>query len=401
MRRYDFLIVGSGIVGLVLALKLKAKFANKEILMLDKEADSVQHGTGRNSGVIHSGIYYPQNTLRAKYCISGSKQLKNYVKENNLWIDECGKILLPSSKKSMLNIDVLLERAADNGIVAERIDKKRMLELEPNANPFFEEGIHVPFTSIVDPKEVALSIVSDVKKKGVEIIYNSEVTDIDSSQGKVSTNESSYLADVIINSAGLQAERIAKISSLKSEYSFLPFKGKYWELNSGIKLSKLLYPVPDLSLPFLGIHTVHNKDGKIYIGPSSTPVFGRENYSGSKNIKIKEALFLMFSFALKIIFNVNGLRSLALRELKLISLSGVYKEARNLLTGIKRSQLCLSEKKVGIRSQIFDKDNKSLVSDFVVKKDKRIIHILNAISPAFTASFGLADFIIENVLEDK
>ena len=106
MRRYDFLIVGSGIVGLVLALKLKAKFANKEILMLDKEADSVQHGTGRNSGVIHSGIYYPQNTLRAKYCISGSKQLKNYVKENNLWIDECGKILLPSSKKSMLNIHI-------------------------------------------------------------------------------------------------------------------------------------------------------------------------------------------------------------------------------------------------------------------------------------------------------
>ena len=369
--------------------------------MLDKEVDSVQHGTGRNSGVIHSGIYYPQNTLRAKYCVSGSKQLKNYVKENNLWIDECGKILLPSSKKSMLNIDVLLERAADNGIGAERIDKKRMLELEPNANPFFEEGIHVPFTSIVDPKEVALSIVSDVKKKGVEIIYNSEVTEIDSSQGRVSTKESVYLADVIINSAGLQAERIAKISSLKSEYSFLPFKGKYWELNSGIKLSKLLYPVPDLNLPFLGIHTVHNKDGKIYIGPSSTPVFGRENYSGYKDIKIKEAIFLMFSFALKIILNVNGLRSLALRELKLIHLSGVYKEARNLLAGIKRSQLSLSEKKVGIRSQIFDKDNKSLVSDFVVKKDKRVIHILNAISPAFTASFGLADFIIENVLENK
>ena len=401
MTRYDFLIIGSGIVGLVLALKLKQKFSKKRILMLDKELDSVQHGTGRNSGVIHSGIYYPQNTLRAKYCISGSKQLKNYVKEKNLWINECGKILLPSSKKSMRNIDVLLRRAADNGISAEKIGKKRILELEPNANPSLGEGIHVPFTSIVDPKEVARSLVNDVKKKDVELIYDSEVLEIDSSLGTVSTNESTYYADTIINSAGLQAETIAKISKFKSEYSFLPFKGKYWELKSGIKLSRLVYPVPDLNLPFLGIHTVHNRNEQIYIGPSSTPAFGRENYNGVKDIKIKEAMLLIFSFAIKIILNVNGLRSLALRELNLLFLSGVHKEAGNLLNGVKRSHLHLSEKKVGIRSQIFDKKNKSLVSDFVIRKDNKVIHILNAISPAFTASFGLADYIIVNVLDEN
>ena len=401
MTKYDYVIIGSGIVGLVLALKLKKDNSNKRVLILDKESDSIQHGTGRNSGVIHSGIYYPENTLRAKYCVSGSKQLKKYVKEKNLWINECGKILLLSSRKSIINIDILLERASNNGIFAERIDKKRILELEPHANSSFNQGIHVPFTSIVDPKEVASTIVHDIRKMGVDILYDSEVIDIDSLEGRVTTKKSSYFADIVINSAGLQADKIAKISRFKSEYSFLPFKGKYWEVDSDIKLSRLIYPVPDLDLPFLGIHTVHNKNGKIFVGPSSTPVFGRENYSGLKNIKITEALNLIFSFGLKILLNVNGLRSLAIRELKLVSLSGVYKEVKNLILGIKKSQLNLSESKVGIRSQIFDKNNKSLVSDFVIKKDNKVIHVLNAISPAFTASFGLADFIIEKIIENR
>ena len=234
--------------------------------------------------------------------------------------------------------------------VPKKLVRKEFLNLNPMLTLLLERAFtfqkdEETFTSIVDPKEVARSLVNDVKKKDVELIYDSEVLEIDSSLGTVSTNESTYYADTIINSAGLQAETIAKISKFKSEYSFLPFKGKYWELKSGIKLSRLVYPVPDLNLPFLGIHTVHNRNEQIYIGPSSTPAFGRENYNGVKDIKIKEAMLLIFSFAIKIILNVNGLRSLALRELNLLFLSGVHKEAGNLLNGVKRSHLHLSRKK--------------------------------------------------------
>lgn len=401
MINKDFIIIGAGIVGLVLGLKLKKKFPNKTILILDKEPDSISHGTGRNSGVIHSGIYYPPESLRAKYCVSGSKQLKSYVKNKNLWIDECGKILLPTNKQSLKSIEILLDRAKISGIEAKKINSKEILELEKNANPIFDIGIHVPFTSVVNPKEVAASIKNDIQKLGVEVIYNSEVTEINTEKGSVFSNGDEYQAKMIINSAGLQADTIAKISKFKSEYSFLPFKGKYWKLKKNISMSKLLYPVPNLDLPFLGIHTAHNSYGDIYLGPSSTPVFGRENYRGLINFNLIEALQISTSFIKKIILNTNGLRTLAFREFKLIFATGVFNEIKNLVNGIEKSDLKLSKNKVGIRSQIFDKKNDSLVSDFVIKKDKKMIHILNAISPAFTASFGLADYIIENIINEN
>jgi (S)-2-hydroxyglutarate dehydrogenase len=401
IEKKDFIIIGAGIVGLVLALKLKKKYPHKSILVLDKESNSIKHGTGRNSGVIHSGIYYPPGTLRAQYCVSGSKQLKSYVQEKNLWIDECGKILLPTSKKSCSSLELLLERAEKNSIYAKKVHSEEILHLEPNANPVFGEGIFIPFTSVVNPKEVAISIMEDIKDLGVEVVYNSEVTNINSKKGIVECGKSNFIGDILVNSAGLQADNISKLSGYKTDYSFLPFKGKYWEVNNNLKMSKLLYPIPNLDLPFLGIHSVHNKLGDIYLGPSSTPVFGRENYNGIKGLSIKEAFFLLLSFATKIIFNTNGLRSLAFREIKLFSLKGVLAEAKNLMTGIEKSHFKLSNTKLGIRSQIFDKKNRTLVSDFVIEKDKKVIHILNAISPAFTASFGLADYIIENIINEN
>ena len=399
--KYDFIIIGSGIVGLTLGFKLKKKHANSKILILDKERDSIQHGSGRNSGVIHSGIYYNPGSLRATLGVKGGIELKEYIKSKKLWIDECGKILLPTSKKSCSSLELLLERAEKNSIYAKKVHSEEILHLEPNANPVFGEGIFIPFTSVVNPKEVAISIMEDIKDLGVEVVYNSEVTNINSKKGIVECGKSNFFGDILVNSAGLQADNISKLSGYKTDYSFLPFKGKYWEVNNNLKMSKLLYPIPNLDLPFLGIHSVHNKLGDIYLGPSSTPVFGRENYNGIKGLSVKEAFFLLLSFVTKIVFNTNGLRSLAFREIKLFSLKGVLAEAKNLMTGIEKSHFKLSNTKLGIRSQIFDKKNRTLVSDFVIEKDKKVIHILNAISPAFTASFGLADYIIENIINEN
>ncbi|MEO1943486.1 MAG: L-2-hydroxyglutarate oxidase [Candidatus Thioglobus sp.] len=398
-KEKDFIIIGGGIVGLVLAYKIKIKFPQKTVLVIEKEKNSVSHGTGRNSGVIHSGIYYSPETLKAKYCVSGSKQLKEYVQSRNLWIDQCGKILLPTSKRSLQSLHLLMERAKSNGVEAHVLSGDQLCAMEPNCNPVYDIGIHVPFTSVVDPKEVANSILDDVIKLGGDVLYSSEVTKVDATNGYVQTPFMRYRGEVIINSAGLHADKIAGLSGFSSHYSFLPFKGKYWRFASKYKMQKLVYPIPNLDLPFLGVHTVHNKKGHVYVGPSSTPVFGRENYAGWSGLEIKEFMSLTFSFFKKILFNVNGLRDLAFRELGLLLPGGIYRESRSLVKNTNGVKLSIASEKVGIRSQIFDDQNKHLVSDFVIKRQGRIVHILNAISPAFTASFGLADMIIDEYLD--
>ena len=395
----DFIIIGGGIIGLVLGYKVKMRYPNKTVLVIEKEQNSVCHGTGRNSGVIHSGIYYPPETLRAKYCVSGSKQLKSYVIKRNLWIDQCGKILLPTSKKTVESIPLLLERANQNGVEASLMNGAELRAMEPNCHPLFDLGVHVPFTSVVDPKEVAGSILADLLELDGEILYGHKVTQANAESGAVVAGGRQFIGRVVINAAGLHADKIAGLAGLVSRYSFLPFKGKYWRLDSSIKMRKLVYPIPNLELPFLGVHTAHNRAGDVYLGPSSTPVFGRENYHALAGLQAQEALSLMVSFSKKILFNVNGLRTLGLRELRLLLPKGIQREANLLLKPSLSNKLSIAPDKVGIRSQIFDDENNHLLNDFVIQKQARIIHILNAISPAFTASFGLADRLLERYIE--
>ena len=330
--------------------------------------------------------------------MSGAQQLKQYVLDNNLWIDECGKILLPTSSESIASLDLLLDRAKLNGVDARKIYTEEILDLEPNANPVYGCGLHVPFTSVVDPKEVVSSLTMNVKKSGVSIRYDSRVTGVNSESGIVQVGKDVYTGTQIINSAGLHADNIADIAQLRTNFSFLPFKGKYWRINKHIQMKTLVYPIPNLNLPFLGVHTVHNQAGKVYVGPSSTPVFGRENYYGLRGLSFLEFWYLIISFTWKFIANTNGLRKLGMREMHLLFPKGIYKESRRLINNIEDGDLTLAREKVGIRSQIFDKEQDQLVTDFVIIKKNRVIHILNAISPAFTASFGLADLILDEYL---
>jgi len=394
----NFFIIGSGIVGLTTAIKLKKKNKNLCIIILDKEHCSTQHGSGRNSGIIHSGIYYPPNTLKAKLCVNGSKQLKNYVKEKKLWIDECGKILIPTCKETVHNLNILLNRAKKNNVEAELISNLDAEKLEPNINSNFDKAIFIPFTSIVSPKEVMKSLIKDFSEMGGKINYNEEVINIDSKQNKILTRKNSYNFDYILNCSGLQADRIAKSAGLDFDYSFLPFKGKYWRIKKNYKLNRLIYPIPDLNFPFLGVHTAHNKSNEVFLGPTSTPVFGRESYNFFNNFKLSEISELLPSFLYKIIKNQNNLRNLALREIKMLTKHGLISEIKKLIKNVEIKDLVYYEEKTGIRSQIFDNKSENLVNDFVVKKfNNNQLHVLNAVSPAFTASFAFADYLISEM----
>ena len=391
--KYDFAIIGSGIIGLTLAFKLKQKFNNSKIAIFEKEPNSISHGSGRNSGVLHSGIYYEPGSLRANLCVTGVKELKEYIKSENLWINECGKLLLPTSEYSYSNLENLFNRAKKNGVEINKIKNEEIKRIEPNTNCQFEYGLHVPFTSVADPKEVSRSLIENLKKMNVEINYNSKILKI--SEQKLFTQNNTIEAGHIFNCAGLFADEIAKNSNLEFRYSFLPFKGKYWKItNKNFKLNHLVYPIPDLRYPFLGLHSSHNRHGDFYIGPSSTPVFGREQYNGILGDNLKESISLIFNFSKKIIFNENKLRTLALQELSLLTKRGFFNQIKKMFNNINPDDLELSDQKVGIRSQIFDPQSKNLVNDFVVINQKNTTHVLNAISPAWSASFAFADHLI-------
>ncbi len=393
----DFIIIGSGIIGLTLAYKLKKKYPDCKITILEKETNSISHGSGRNSGVIHSGIYYQPGSLRAKLCVSGSVELKNYIKKNNLWIHECGKILVANADTSYGNLDFLYDRGIKNGVKIERITKEEAEKLEPNLKSSYPYCLFVPFTSIADPKEVSSCLIKELKDLGVNILYGEKVLNIIDQNQVVITNVGKYSFKHIFNCAGLGADILARNSNIKFRYSFLPFKGKYWKVkNTEFKLNHLVYPIPDLEYPFLGLHSSMDKDGNYYLGPSSTPVFGREAYDGFFNSNLKEFLELFFSFFKKIIFNENQLRTLAFKEFKIIFKSGFLSEVNKMFKNLKTSDLEVTNKKIGIRSQIFDPNSKTLVNDFVILHEKYSTHIINAISPAWSASFAFADHIIEN-----
>ena len=396
MNTCDLVVIGGGVVGLTIAREWLLRYPKSDVVVLEKEQNSVAHGSGRNSGVVHSGIYYTEGSLRAQLCVSGCQLMRDYVSERGLWIDNCGKLLVPPSESALGSMQVLLDRGRANGVEIHQLTGKEALELEPHVNPQFDQALFVPITSVVNPKEVVERIKKDVIDTGGVIHYNASAGSIDSKCGTVQTSVGTFESPTVVNAAGLFADQVAKRAGLKTRYSFQPFKGKYWKhKNTHFKMRRLVYPVPDLDLPFLGVHTAHNSHGEVYFGPSSTPVIGRENYEGFKGISWLDGLNLSASLVKKFFCNTNGLRALALREMRLIGLEGVSNELSKIVSGIGPDDLERSLAKVGIRSQIFDTDSQHLVNDFIVVQDDKTIHILNAISPAFTASFAFARYVLD------
>ena len=394
-------IIGSGVVGLTLAYEITSHDPEYEITIFEKEDNSIRHGTGRNSGVIHSGIYYTPNSLRSKLCIQGSRLMKKFIEEHNLYLNPCGKLLLPRYSNDLESLDFLFNRSKEVGVNAIKLNsKEEILKIEPNCNPQFDHALFIKDTAIGDPKEVSAKLLELLNQRKVSILYHHEVSKLISDKGAVYVKDALFEFDLVINAAGLYADQIAKISNLKTNYSSLPFKGKYWSVKTSnpSELPKtLLYPVPNLAHPFVGIHTVYDKNGNFYLGPSSTPVFGKEAYKPFQKFKFIEFVTLVIKFVAKILKNENKLRNLAVSEFRNLFLSHIKKSTEVYFKN--SSNIILNEsKKVGIRSQIFDNKSKTLFNDFVVIKQNKTVHILNAISPAWTSSFAMAKYINYNFI---
>jgi (S)-2-hydroxyglutarate dehydrogenase len=401
MPAADFLIVGAGVVGLTIACELKRRHPAASVTILEKEARAGLHSSGRNSGVLHTGIYYPLDSLKAKLCSAGASELAAYCAERNLPLNRIGKVLIPVAPADGPQLEVLATRAAANGIICEKLDDLQLAVLEPETRSATGAALWVPGTAVGDPPSVMTALVHDADRAGITLHYNAECVAFDARARAVTLQGGKRFAyHHLVNAAGLHADRVAHRLGVGAEYSLIPFKGLYWQLdpNCGLKIRHLIYPVPDLRVPFLGVHTTTSIAGHVYLGPTAVPAFGRENYRGLGGVSAGEALRISQLIVRQFIMGRDGFRRLAWQEGRRYFKRWFLAAAQGLLPRLRTEHLlCCS--KVAIRAQLYDRVSGRLVNDFVVKGGDSSTHVLNAVSPAWTSAFPFARYVVENHVE--
>ena len=393
----DFLIIGAGIIGLTLAYNLRKVFPEKEIVILDKEDGLGRHASGRNSGVLHAGFYYTPDSLKAKFTRIGNQELKNYCKEKNLKINECGKVVVAKNEEELERLHELYRRGLQNGVEVYLIDEKELKEIEPNAKTY-QLALWSPNTATVDPLEVLSALEEDLRKMDVKFFYNTPFKKWDGEY--VLSDNIKFKANKVINAAGLYADKIAKCFGFSKKYVIQPFKGLYLISRNGTPFIKRnIYPVPNLKNPFLGVHFTVTVDGKIKIGPTAIPCLWREQYNFVSKLNLVE-FFQISSWNLKLFLTNQNFRQVALEEIRKYRKSYLLDEAEKLVHQFPRNEFN-QWGKPGIRAQLLDVERGELVHDFVVEGDDFSLHILNAVSPALTASFPFTRYVVEKYILNK
>ena len=397
-KEFDILIVGAGIIGLATARALKIAFPKSEIGVLEKENEIAYHQTGHNSGVIHSGIYYAPGSQKAEFCLTGSKLLKDYCVSKNIEIDACGKLIIATDASEEKSLNNLMERGKSNGIKGlQFLSKNQIQDLEPYATG--SKGIYCPTTTIVDYKVVSQYFANDCVDLGVSIIKNSEIHSIVYSDNKtlhLETLKDTFSTKNIVNCAGLNSDRIAKMMGLDYGVKIIPFRGEYFELSENARkfVKGLIYPVPDPRFPFLGVHFTKRIDGSVEAGPNAVLSFSREGYSRFSIDLIDTFETMKFPGFWKMARkNVRTAVSEQMRSLiKPIFLNSL----RKLVPEISSKDLI--NRRAGVRAQAVDGNGK-ILQDFYLIKTKNSVHVLNAPSPAATSSMAIANHIVKTVKE--
>ena len=390
-KKFDYIVIGGGIVGLSTALKLQE--ANKKVLILEKEKDVALHQSGRNSGVLHSGIYYKPNSFKSNLCIRGRELMLEFLNLKKIPYRLEGKIVVD---EDIHKIESLYERAKSlemKGV--EVIKDSALIDKEPNSKIL--QGLFVPQAGVVDYKVVTEMMALTFKESGGEIEYFQEIIDIKDEQDSklVSSKKQTFAGDFLINCAGLFSDKVAKLDGLNPKVQIIPFRGEYYEIvnQKTDLLNNMIYPIADPDLPFLGIHLTKTVDGRIEVGPNAVLAFSREGYSWSK--------FNLFQTLETITY--KGMVKLGGRYFK-TGISEMYrslnktafvKEVNKLLPGIQANDLI--QRPSGVRAQAVSEKG-DLLDDFLFEEGTQSLHVLNAPSPAATASLAIGEYIATKVL---
>ncbi len=390
-------VVGGGILGLSSARAIAQRVPGARLLVLEKEDRIGVHQTGRASGVVHSGVYYAPGSLKARLCTQGARELIAFCAERGIPFQRCGKVIVATSDEELPRLEELHRRALANGVEgAELIGRERLAELEPHAAGV--RALHVPTTGIVDFVRVAHAYADDVRSSGGEVLLGHEVTGIDSrGSGVVVTTTSAQIeADHVVSCAGVYADRIARLSGGAAEPRIVPFRGDYYVLKPERRslVNGLVYPVPDPTFPFLGIHTTLRIDGEVWLGPNAVLAFARDGY-GRFRIRPRDLAETLAT---------RGFRRLARRHWRTGSAELVRDYSRRLFVASARKLIPdLRTEDVlpgpaGIRAQAIAPDG-TLLDDFAFEQSGRVLHVRNAPSPGATSSLVIGKTIADMAVE--
>lgn len=399
----DFLVIGAGVVGLSIARELKLRNPRRTVTVLEKEVAPGRHSSGRNSGVLHSGIYYPPTSLKARVCTAGAREMAEYCVANALPLDRRGKILVPVNEEDGAQLDVLAERAVANGVISQRISRSELAELEPEARSATGEALWVPSTAVGSAVAVMKHLAEETIAIGAEIRCSAKIVSVCAAKREVTLSDGTTIGcGHAINAAGLHADTIAHSFGAGLRYSLVPFKGLYWKLDpaAGINIRHLIYPVPDLRVPFLGVHTTTSHDGTVYLGPTAVPALGRENYRGLQGVTAVDAVRIGALLVRQYAAGRDGFRRLAWQEGRRYFKRWFAEAAQALLPRLRVEHLLPCDK-AGIRAQLYDRTTGRLLNDFVVERGVGSTHVLNAISPAWTSAFPFARYVVDQYVEQS
>lgn len=391
----DVLIIGAGIVGLATAWALLGRRPGLGVTVLEKADDVATGQTSHNSGVIHAGLYYAPGSLKARLCRAGEVATKRFCDEHGIPYKTIGKLVVATDDLEVQRMRALEERAASNGIQLERVPRPRLREMEPNVAG--QEALLSPTTGIVDYRSVARALAADVTAAGGRVVTRARVRSIEErSDGvHVEADCGSLSARTLVACAGLQADRVARMGGLDVDFRIVPFRGEYYQLPASRNdiVERLIYPVPDPALPFLGVHLTPMIDGRVTVGPNAVLGFAREGYpKGSVNLR-DVASFLTFPGLWRF---APGYLGTGLTEMRnSLSKSGYLALVHKYCPTLTVDDLLPYP--AGIRAQAIGRDGRS-VEDFLVRSTDRQLHVCNAPSPAATSALPIGQTIADQVL---
>jgi L-2-hydroxyglutarate oxidase len=377
-------IAGAGIVGLATGAELARR--GHRVTVLEKESDVAQHQTGRNSGVIHSGLYYKPGSLKATLGTAGARSMTEFAERHGIKVDICGKLVVATEQRQVPALLTLLERGRANGVPVRLISPAEARDYEPHVSCV--AALHVASTGIVDYRGVCAALAEQIRDQGGEIIVDSEIVAVDGSFDRVglTTTKSDVFADQFVNCAGLHADRLARLAGLRPNVRIIPFRGEYYELTAAAEhfVRGLIYPVPDPTLPFLGVHLTRMIGGGVHAGPNAVLALAREGYSWRDFDGHDVADSLRWPGLWRL--GRKYWRTGAHEVRRSLSAKQFLASLRALVPGLPDD--CLVPSAAGVRAQALHRDG-SLVDDFYLERAIRQIHVLNAPSPAATASLEI------------
>ena len=390
-QKFDCAIIGGGIVGLATAMTLARREPRMRLLVLEKESSLAQHQTGRNSGVIHSGIYYKPGSFKARFAREGSRSMVEFCREHGIRHEVCGKVIVATEPHELPLLEKLLARGIENGLPVTRLEPERVREIEPHVRCL--AGLQVTSTGIVDYTEVCQTYARKVQEQGGAICTNARVNHLrESSAGHVlETSQGDFEAGFVVNCAGLHSDRVARLSGLTPDARIVPFRGEYYELIPDRRhlVKTLIYPVPNPAFPFLGVHLTRMIDGTIHAGPNAVLAFKREGYHKT-DFNLRDTWETL---------SYGGFWKLARKHLgegwmeikRSLSQRLFVRSLQRLVPEIQETDVVPAH--AGVRAQALQRDG-ALVDDFLFVEGRRIVHVCNAPSPAATASLEIANAIV-------